>query len=230
MNWAAVCAVASLLCPFAFLKADDSATAYAARAPIEQYRLASAAEEIALARTAAPASISDDATVLVLGVQGYDTAVKGKNGFVCVVERGWGAGFDEAEFWNPKIRAPICFNAAAAKSVLPIYLARTRWVLAGSSKSDLADRHKAEVDAHRFGGPDPGAMSFMMSKQGYLNDGAGHWHPHLMFFSPIDAATWGADLKGSPVFASRAKEDTFTTFFVYVPSWSDATPAATQTH
>jgi hypothetical protein len=51
-----------------------------------------------------------------------------------------------------------------------------------------------------------------------------------MFFSPIDAATWGADLKGSPVFASRAKEDTFTTFFVYVPSWSDATPAATQTH
>jgi hypothetical protein len=43
--------------------------------------------EIALARSAAPDAISRDAEVLVLGRNGYQTAVTGKNGFVCVVER-----------------------------------------------------------------------------------------------------------------------------------------------
>src|SRR5215469_18410602 len=76
--------------------------------------------EIQLARSAAPDSISRDATILVLGRQGYETAVAGKNGFVCMVGRSWMAAFDWPEFWNPKVRAADCMNSQAARSILPI--------------------------------------------------------------------------------------------------------------
>ena len=91
---------------------------YLSMAPIDQYMMPQDAE-IALARSAAPESLSLDAEVMVLGQDGYKTVVKGKNGFVCIVERGWTAGSDSPDFWNPKLRGPICFNAAAARSYLP---------------------------------------------------------------------------------------------------------------
>jgi hypothetical protein len=55
-----------------------------------------------------------NAEVLVLGKHGYETGVRGRNGFVCFVERSWAAGFGDAEFWNPKLRAPNCFNPLEA--------------------------------------------------------------------------------------------------------------------
>src|ERR1700693_5655961 len=100
-------------------------TAYPEMAPAEQYRMANRADEIALARSPAPPSISGDAEVLVLGSHGYETAVKGKNGFGCFVQRSWTAAFDASEFWNPKIRGPNCFNPPAARTELPQELKRT---------------------------------------------------------------------------------------------------------
>src|SRR6267154_2886684 len=108
-----VCGLAFLLGAIGSARADDAKPAYPAMAPVEQYREASASAEIALARSAAPTSISGDAGVLTLGVHGYETAARGKNGFICLVWRSWAAGFDDAEFWNPKLRAPICLNPAA---------------------------------------------------------------------------------------------------------------------
>src|SRR5262245_15815398 len=89
---------------------------YPKMAPTEQYLMDRAAET-ALARSAAPESISRDATVLILGRQGYETAVQGKNGFVCMVGRAWGAAFDWAEFWNPKVRAADWLNPQSARSI-----------------------------------------------------------------------------------------------------------------
>ena len=139
-------------------------------AQIGQYHVASSAEEIALARSAAPKSISADAEVLTLGDHGYETAVKGKNDFTCVVERSWATDFDDPQFWNPKLRAPICFNSAAARTVLASYLERTKWVLAGLSQTAMLERTKSAIAAKTFLMPAPGAMCFMMSKQGYLNE------------------------------------------------------------
>src|ERR1700761_8622255 len=101
--------------------AQAGKAAYPAMAPLDQYLIADEKAEIALARSAAPPSISDGAEVMVLQRDGYKTVVQGTNGFVCLVERSWGQGTDEAEFWNPKMRAPHCFNAQAAKSFAPIY-------------------------------------------------------------------------------------------------------------
>ena len=204
--------------------AQGAKAPYPAMAPVEQYRVASAAEEVVLARSAGPEAVSRDAGVMVLGEHGYETAAKGTNGFVCVVERAWATNFDDPQFWNPKLRAPHCFNAAAARSVLPAYLKRTELVLAGLTKEQVQEQMKAAVAKKVFGAPDPGSMCYMMSKQGYLNDSAGHWHPHLMFFLPTtEAASWGADLKGSPVFAAQGDPEPVTTFMVPVMRWSDGT-------
>src|SRR5215471_7869267 len=143
---------------------------YPTMAPIEQYMSASRDAEIALARSAGPAAVSDKADILVLGAHGYETAVKGSNGFVCYVERSWAKDFDQPEFWNPNIRTPQCWNAAAAKSLLPDYLKRTQWVLAGVSREEMLARTKAALASHEIGSPAPGSMAYMMSKDQYIND------------------------------------------------------------
>jgi hypothetical protein len=197
---------------------------YPNRAPLEQYRVASRADEIALARSAAPASISSRAEVLTLGAVGYQTAVKGDNGFVCLVLRAWASGFGDAGFWNPKMRAPICYNPAAARSVLPTDLRRAQWALAGVSKAEMVERTKAAIAAQVIVPPEIGAMSYMLSKDGYLNDRDGHWHPHLMFFLPRMApAQWGANLAGAGVNGDESSLEPLTVFFVPVPHWSDGT-------
>jgi hypothetical protein len=198
---------------------------YPAMAPVSQYMIASRAEEIRLARSAAPASIADHASVLALGARGYETAVTGTNGFVCIVGRSWDVDFADPQFWNPKIRAPECFNAVSARSVLPRYLTRTERVLAGVSKPEMQKRETADRAAGTLKAPEPGAVCYMQSKGGYLNDAAaGPWHPHVMYFAPrTDDAAWGANLPGSPINADSRSYGETTIFFVTVANWSDET-------
>ena len=201
---------------------------YRTMAPPEQYMPASQAAEIAQARSAAPAAVSDKAEILVLGAHGYETAVKGSNGFVCFVDRSWSRDFDQPEFWNPKVHAPQCWNAAAASSVLPIFLERTRWVLAGVSRDEMLARTKAAVAAREIGSPAPGSMAYMMSKDQYINDPKegveSRWYPHVMFFVPTtEASNWGANVDGGPVYSTTSDVVPITTFFVVAPRWSDGT-------
>ncbi|HEX4006416.1 MAG TPA: hypothetical protein VHX60_09590 [Acidobacteriaceae bacterium] len=194
-------------------------------APIQEYMMERSAE-IAMARTAAPVSISGDAAVWVLTSHGYESAVKGTNGFVCVVERSWSADTDDPVFWNPKIRGPVCLNAVSAKTQIPILLLRTKLILASPSKDHLLEGLKAAFAKNELREPDNGSMCFMMSSQGYLGDGVGHWHPHLMYFTPLaDPESWGANLKGSPVLGARDAPDHLTIYYVPIGRWSDGTVA-----
>jgi len=205
-------------------QAQDAKAPYPSMAPVERYLMADRDSEIALARSAAPESISRDAEVLVLGRHDYETAVKGKNGFVCMVLRSWTAGIDDPDFWNPKLRAPICFNPPAVRSYLPFIMRKTELILGGKSKAQMFETIKAGLDKKELPTPESGAMCYMMSKQGYLNDRDGHWHPHLMFFLPrTDAVTWGADLPGSPIIAADDPQDRLSIFLVPVAKWSDGT-------
>jgi len=205
--------------------------AYAAMAPVDEYLMADANSEIALARSGAPASISDGAEVMVLGREGYTTAAKGTNGFLCIVERGWGAATDEPEFWNPKIRAPICFNPQAARSFAPIYLMKTKLVLAGKSKAEILAATSSALDRKDLPALEPGSMCYMMSKQQYLNDEGKNWHPHVMIFVAGDAAkSWGADQADSPVIVANDPQERATIFMLWVPRWSDGTPGPPMIH
>jgi hypothetical protein len=202
----------------------QAAAPYPAMAPLAQYLSKTVADEIALARSAAPASISAQAQVLALGAHGYKVVARGGNGFVCFVMRSWGEDFDQPEFWNPRVRSPQCINTAAARFMLSDYLTRTRWVLAGASVADMLAHTKAELAAKKMTAPGPGAISYMMSKRQYVNDATRNWHPHVMFLlPPIDAATLGARYPGSPVYGSTSDLEPFTILFVVSPAWSDGT-------
>jgi hypothetical protein len=187
--------------------------------------------EIALARSAAPASISDAAEVMVLMRSGYVTVGKGSNGFVCVVERSWANTTDNPEFWNPKIRAPHCFNPAAASTFLPFFLMKTKLVLAGKSRTEISVAMKSALEKKELPPLAPGTIVYMMSKQQYLNDGGKAWHPHVMFYVSGDSEkSWGANLPGSPVMAAYDPEQQVTTFFVLADEWSDGTPGPSMEH
>jgi len=204
--------------------AQDVKTPYPNMAPVDQYLMEDRGAEIALARSAAPESISRDAEILVLGRHGYETAIKGKNGFVCIVERSWTAPIDDPDFWNPKGRAPLCLNAAAARTYLPRTIRKTALILAGRTKAQMMEAIVAAIDKKELPEMEPGAMCYMLSKQGYLSDRDGHWHPHLMFFySRTDPAAWGAGLPGSPIFAFNDTWEHLTTFLVPVREWSGGT-------
>ena len=204
--------------------AQDAKTPYPNMARVEQYLMENRESEIALARSAAPESISRDAEVMVLGRHGYETAVQGKNGFLCMVERSWTAPIDDPDFWNPKLRAPICFNAAASRSYLPRVMRKTDLILSGRTKAQMMEAIVAGIDKKELPAMETGAMCYMLSKQGYLSDSGGHWHPHLMFFvSQVEPAEWGADLAGSPIIAFRDTWEGVTVFLVPVKEWSDGT-------
>ncbi len=222
--------LAGMCCLAAAARAEEAKPAYPAMAPLAQYAMSGEAEE-AMARSAAPPSVAKDAEIMVLGSHGYETVAKGRNGFVCMVQRAWANDLDDAEFWNPKIRGPLCFNPLAANTVLPTYLERTGWVLAGVSRSEMAERAKVQRAAHKLPVPQWGAMSYMMSKQGYLSDAGSHWRPHLMFYlAGANPKVWGANLPGSPVMADNSVADGYVTFFIPVAKWSDESPAAMDMH
>lgn len=203
-------------------------------ASIEEYLMKDRAAEISLARSAAPESISSDATVLVFEKSGYENAVEGKNGFTCLVERSWMNPFDSPGFWNPKMLGPVCYNPAAVRTILPYTLNRTKLVLNGLSKAQIRADIVASIARHELPMPETGAMSYMMSKAGNLGVGVGPWCPHLMFHLPkTDQESWGADMKGSPVVFNSQYVDVpepETIFMVPVSTWSDGTAASHEGH
>jgi hypothetical protein len=207
------------------VQAEDAKGPYPTMAPLDQYLMADRDAEIALAKSAAPATISNDAEVLILSKDGYHTAIEGKNGFTCIVERSWMNPVDSQEFWNPKVRGPICYNPQASRSILPYTIQRTRLALKGLTQSQIADSMKAALNSNLIPLPEAGAMSYMLSKDGYLGDTVGHWHPHLMFhIANASAASWGANQPDSPVFLIPPSPEPESIFLVAVGHWSDGSP------
>jgi hypothetical protein len=217
--------------------AQDAKQPYPNMAPIDQYLMDRDAE-IALARSAAPDAISQDASVIVLTRHGYETAGEGKNGWVCWVGRGWMGMFDHPEFWNPKVRAAECINPPAVRSVLPYAYKRTELLLAGHSKQEVIAAIKAAIDKKELPALEQGTVSYMMSKDSYLSDYGGHNAPHMMFYETAkDGAAWGANLTNSPVLAVNywyisaeaypqlKSFPPLSVFLVGVTKWSDGTPA-----
>ncbi|GLQ91547.1 hypothetical protein [Dyella acidisoli] len=223
--------------------AQDATPSYPKMAPVDQYLMADNAAEIALARSAAPESISRDATILVLGRKGYEKAIEGKNGFVCWVARSWMGPFDWPEFWNPKVLAADCLNPQAARSMVPIIYLRAKMVMAGRSKAETVSALKAAFEKKQLPDLESGAMDYMMSKSSYLTDQGSHDMPHVMFYTHVkDGSDWGSGAEGSPVMSSPywsfSQEEQPQTkglppilvFLVAVPNWSDGTPASMHSH
>jgi hypothetical protein len=203
---------------------------YPTMAPVAMYLMPDPAAEMAMARTAAPPSVSAHATVLVLTKTGYIVGAKGTNGWVCWVDRAWTSGFDDPEFWNWRNRSAQCANPLAVRSVLPQFLARAKWALEDDTREQIAKKAQAAYASHEFTDPLSGAFSFMLSKESYINDEVkGPWRPHVMFFvAQKQLATYAAGFDGSPILGPppgtfRAYEPTI--IAIPVSHWSDGSPA-----
>jgi hypothetical protein len=210
----------------ALAASPDAKPQYTSMAPLQLY-MTDRDVEIVMARSAAPEAISRDATVLVLTDHGYVTAVEGKNGFVCVVERAWMSPEDSADFWNPKMRGPICFNPPAARSILPATYARTKLALAGKSKAEIIAANKQAYDSKELPPLEEGSMSYMMSKRAYLTANGGNL-AHIMVYTPhLDPATWGDGVTNSPVMLNPQFKgaEPIDVWVISVGKWSDGTPA-----
>ena len=201
--------------------------------PVDEYLMMDQVAEIALARSAAPESISRDANVMILGRNGFETAVKGKNGFVCIVGRSWTSAAD-ADFADPKVRVPMCVNAAAARTYLLRVTKIAELILAGRTKAQMEAAYAAAIDKKELPPMEPGAMCYMMGKQGYGGASAPHWPPHLMFFySDIEPAIWGANLPGSPITGIAAPAEHLTQFVIPTQRYSDGSeylPSSAHVH
>jgi hypothetical protein len=156
--------------------------------PLKAYLMTKDAE-MALARSAAPANISGRATIKILAANGYEVARKGENGFVCMVMRGWSAPtYTPKEFrdlvYDPAVRAPICFDPEAARTVMPYYELRSKLGMEGKTPDQIAAGLEAALARGAL--PNRSAVSFayMWSADQHLGPGIGHWHPHMMVFSP----------------------------------------------
>jgi len=236
---AGVLAMLLLMAAFASTQTEMK-TKYPTMAPLDEY-LMNRDAEVALARTAAPEAISKDATVLVLTAHGYETAIKGTNGFVCMVERGWTSNIDFPEIWNPKIRGADCLNPGAARSILPIIYKLTQMALSGNSEKQRIAGIQAAFAKKEIPPVEPGAMGYMMSKESYLSDIPPASVSHVMFFLPTRKldSEWGGLLPHVPLgttsfwFSDPGREypqaqelPPLRLMFISVPRWSDGTSVA----
>ena len=141
-------------------------------------------EEIALARSAAPETVSDPATIWVLTPEGYEVAVEGVNSFNCVVLRRFSADTRSDSYdWDGLI-APICYDAYSSTTHMQEQLLRAEMGLRG----DPVESIEAAVNAAYMDGsipvPDQVAFAYMFSGAQRLSPRLGHWHPHMMIWVP----------------------------------------------
>ncbi|HYK34431.1 hypothetical protein [Alloacidobacterium sp.] len=178
--------------------------------PLSEYMMAPEAE-MALAKSAAPENVSEHATVMLLTASGYKTAAPGDNGFVCIVMRGWTAPTftpeaDRNLVYDSQLRAPICFNPVAVRTVLPYEELRTKLGMEGKSPDEIAavvERAYVKGDLPRM---EAVAFAYMFSADQKLGP-AGAWHPHMMVFTPYYTDAMLGDNSGNdmlPVVASDA--------------------------
>ncbi len=192
---------------------------FPSRPPLRDYLMPRDAE-IALARSAAPASISDRATIKVLTPSGFEVASQGDNGAVCLVMRGFSAPtYTPAQFrdlvYDPTVHAPICFTAPAAKTAMPYYEFRTKLAMEGKGPDPIARAVEAAYDAGQLPHRDAVTFAYMWSADMQLGPGIGAWHPHVMVFAPkYDNAMVGGFAFGSPL--PQLTDDAGTPFAVVV--------------
>jgi hypothetical protein len=157
--------------------------------PLSEYMMPQDTE-IALAKSAAPQNISDHATIRVLTTSGYKAVHQGDNGFVCMVMRGFTGAptFAPAQLrmfinYDPKTRAPICFDPHAVKTVLPYYDLRTKLGMEGKTPDQITEAVKAAYDHGKIPKRAGVSFAYMWSADQILGP-SGHWHPHMMVFAP----------------------------------------------
>ena len=179
------------------------------------------AEEIRLARSAAPAEISGAASVYTVRDGQAVLLAAGTNGCACMVSR----DLHEGSLY------PICFDVEGTKSVLPRELMEVSLRTQGRSEPEIQRAVDSAFASGRLRPPATLAIAYMMSSRQILFSSplaegfrVGAWHPHLMFFVP-EATPEQLGLtaeSGVSVISVGAPGTKRAEIIVRVPGWADA--------
>ena len=138
-------------------------------------------QQITLAESAAPAEVSSQATIYVLGSKGYEKAREGSNGFSCIVGR---------HFVKPTETTiePQCFDGEGSRTLLPVYMHGEELRTSGKSEAEIKADIASGYKEGRYKYPSKPGFLYMMSSQNRLRaipeHGTGIFPPHLMFYAP----------------------------------------------
>jgi hypothetical protein len=209
----------TLLPPVASLLAAPAWSEALQYPPLSAYLMDRDAE-VALARSAAPEHVAGRATVKILTTSGYQIVTQGDNGFVCAVMRGWSAPtYTPAAFrdlvYDPELRAPICYDPVAVRTVLPYQELRVRLAMEGKGPDLIAQGVQAAYVRGEIPKMEAVAFAYMYSADMYLGPQAGHFHPHMMVYAPYYTnAMLGGN--GRDTMLPRISDDEGTPFAVIV--------------
>jgi hypothetical protein len=191
--------------------------------PLSEYLMPQDAE-IALARSAAPANVSDRATIKVFTESGFEVAIEGDNGFVCMVMRAWSAptytpeAFRDFVYYAP-LRAPICFNPIAAQTMMPYYELRHQLGLEGKGPDEITQGVEAAYASGELPRMETVSFAYMWSANQDLGPGIGQGiGPHMMVFTPYyeNSMLGGNEFAGTLPFVSDDAGTPFTVTLIPV--------------
>jgi hypothetical protein len=182
------------------------------------------AEEIALARSAAPAEISALADVYVLRDEGPVKVHAGTNGAACMVNR----DLHEGSLY------PICCDREGAATSMQRELMELKLRTQGRPEDEIGRMVAAAFSNGQLRTPTKPSIAYMMSPRQILFSSAkadgrhvGAWHPHVMIAMPnAKGGDFGLASPSSVDVLSFDYEGTPSAqLVVKVPAWSDGTPA-----
>jgi len=142
------------------------------------------AEELRMAATAAPGAVTGGASYYVLTDEGFVLRIQGDNGWHCFVERAFFVRAANGDAYDPRVRAPHCINEEGAATRMQEVFLRARLALDGLDQDAVDAEVNKAFQSGALRPPAGFAMTYMMSPEQWLGEGAGHWHPHLMFWVP----------------------------------------------
>jgi hypothetical protein len=142
-----------------------------------------------------------------------------------MVVRAWSAPtytpavFLDFVYYAP-LRAPICFNPVAAETMMLYYELRTELGLQGKNPDEIADGIEAAYAKGELPRIEMVSFAYMWSADQDLGPGIGHWHPHIMVFTPYyeNSMLGGNEFGGTLPFVS---DDAGTPFAVTVIPMDD---------
>ncbi len=142
-------------------------------------------EEIALARSAAPAEVADRADIYVLRAHGLEKVVNGTNGCACFVSRDLHEGS----------RYPICYDQEAVRTSMPREMMEISLRMAGHDEGEIKRLVAAAYENGTLIAPSKPSLIYMMSPRQVLFSSpgpegvrVGAWHPHVMIPMPYATA------------------------------------------
>lgn len=180
------------------------------------------AEEIALAVSAAPAELSDKATVYAVRDGTVLTIRAGTNGASCMVARDLHGGS----------LYPICYNAEGTRTMLQRELLEVRLRSLGVAEDSIDKAVTAAYKSGQLETPKDVALAYMLSPKQVLFSSpkaegrrVGAWQPHLMLYVPnATPEKFGlTGESGEPIQVGNAGTPR-AEVIIKVQKWADGTP------